>query len=78
MNQQIAQVPIAIIPIDELIVNPCAWCLAEQGIPAGEGSHGICKKHADKLVMGRYWEKLQRVPNIDTQAETRRKESLRQ
>lgn len=29
----------------------CAWCLSEQGIPAGEGSHGICKKHANKLLL---------------------------
>lgn len=24
----------------------CAWCLDEQGIPQGEGSHGICPDHA--------------------------------
>jgi hypothetical protein len=29
----------------------CAWCLSEQGIPAGEGSHGICRKHADWLLL---------------------------
>jgi len=23
----------------------CAWCLAEQNIPAGNGSHGICPRH---------------------------------
>jgi hypothetical protein len=28
----------------------CAWCLSEQGIPAGEGSHGICKPHATWLL----------------------------
>ncbi len=34
--------------------NPlCAWCLSEQGIPAGEGSHGICKKHANWLLQQR-------------------------
>jgi hypothetical protein len=27
----------------------CAWCLSEQGLPAGEGSHGICKMHANLL-----------------------------
>ena len=38
-------------------VNPvwrsplCAWCLSEQGIPAGEGSHGICKTHANWLLL---------------------------
>jgi hypothetical protein len=31
----------------------CAWCLSEQGIPAGEGSHGICKKHANWLLLQR-------------------------
>jgi len=29
----------------------CAWCLSEQGIPAGEGSHGICRKHANWLLL---------------------------
>ena len=23
----------------------CAWCLAEQGLEAGNGSHGICARH---------------------------------
>jgi len=31
----------------------CAWCLSEQGIPAGEGSHGICQKHANWLLLQR-------------------------
>lgn len=31
----------------------CAWCLSEQGIPAGEGSHGICRKHANWLLLQR-------------------------
>src|SRR5690348_10184741 len=31
----------------------CAWCLSEQGIPAGEGSHGICKQHANRLLLQR-------------------------
>jgi hypothetical protein len=26
---------------------PCAWCLAEQGVAASEGSHGICERHRD-------------------------------
>jgi hypothetical protein len=29
----------------------CAWCLSERGIAAGEGSHGICKKHADSFLI---------------------------
>ena len=28
----------------------CAWCLSEQGIAAGEGSHGICTQHATQLL----------------------------
>lgn len=31
----------------------CAWCLSEQGIPAGEGSHGICRAHADRMLVQR-------------------------
>lgn len=27
----------------------CAWCRDEQGIPQGNGSHGICKRHSDEL-----------------------------
>lgn len=23
----------------------CAWCLAEQGLELGNGSHGICARH---------------------------------
>lgn len=38
-------------PLSAEQVTPlCAWCLAEQGIPAGEGSHGICKRHADAFL----------------------------
>ena len=29
----------------------CAWCLSEQGLPAGEGSHDICTKHANGMVL---------------------------
>ena len=29
----------------------CAWCLCEQGIEMGEGSHGICSRHADELLL---------------------------
>jgi hypothetical protein len=28
----------------------CAWCLSEQGMAAGDGSHGICTEHADWLM----------------------------
>jgi hypothetical protein len=30
--------------------NPCAWCLKEQGIPAGECSHGICAFHHAQML----------------------------
>lgn len=26
----------------------CAWCLDEAGEEMGEGSHGICPRHADE------------------------------
>jgi hypothetical protein len=28
----------------------CAWCLSEQGIELGGGSHGICTRHASWLL----------------------------
>jgi hypothetical protein len=28
----------------------CAWCLCEQGLELGNGSHGICTRHADWLL----------------------------
>jgi len=27
----------------------CAWCLKEQDRPMGDGSHGICQRHAQKI-----------------------------
>ena len=27
----------------------CAWCLQEAGIDPGEGSHGICSRHAAQM-----------------------------
>lgn len=38
--------------LDELMCAPtqplldCAWCLKEAGLPMGNGSHGICQRHA--------------------------------
>jgi len=29
-------------------VLDCAWCLQEQGMAAGNGSHGICSRHAEE------------------------------
>lgn len=40
------------------VAVPCAWCLHEQGLPAGEGSHGICRQHADQLLI--QWRKQRR------------------
>lgn len=31
----------------------CAWCLSERGMVAGDGSHGICTQHAERLL--RQW-----------------------
>jgi hypothetical protein len=28
----------------------CAWCLCEQGLELGNGSHGICPQHATWLL----------------------------
>jgi hypothetical protein len=28
----------------------CAWCLQEQGLPLGSGSHGICQFHRNQLI----------------------------
>ena len=28
----------------------CAWCLSEQGLEPGNGSHGICVQHASQLL----------------------------
>jgi hypothetical protein len=28
----------------------CAWCLAEQGLAFGDGSHGICARHEIGLL----------------------------
>lgn len=41
----------------------CAWCLSEQGIPAGEGSHGICAQHVEQLLQ--QWEerRARRLPH---------------
>lgn len=28
----------------------CAWCLANAGEDMGEGSHGICDEHAERML----------------------------
>ena len=32
----------------------CAWCLQEQGLALGPGSHGICQFHRDQLMQNRH------------------------
>lgn len=72
------KVPNSIVPIVEVISQlPCAWCMEEQGVPLGEGTHGICQSHADNMVIQRNWQRLQSISNIDTQAAERRARSLR-
>lgn len=41
----------------------CAWCLFDRGIDPGEGSHGICKSHAQKMVITRQ-EQLQKKYDV--------------
>lgn len=36
-----------VMPWDE---PQCAWCLSEQGLEPGNGSHGICEQHAAFLL----------------------------
>lgn len=31
----------------------CAWCLQEMGQEMGNGSHGICSEHAERLLAQR-------------------------
>jgi hypothetical protein len=31
----------------------CAWCLIEQGLELGNGSHGICRRHASRILQQR-------------------------
>lgn len=37
----------------------CAWCLCEQGIELGNGSHGICPEHAE-MILREYRERRMR------------------
>jgi len=29
----------------------CAWCLADADLAAGNGSHGICAVHAERIII---------------------------
>ncbi len=49
------------------IVSPpcvCIWCLREQGLPAGTGSHSICTPHKN-AVLATYREKKNRKQTYD-------------
>ena len=39
----------------------CAWCLQEQGLPLGSGSHGICPFHRDLLMQDRHSKRAERM-----------------
>lgn len=34
-----------------VLMTDCAWCLADAGLPAGNGSHGICAAHAEQIMI---------------------------
>lgn len=36
--------------IPNAVERSCAWCLQEQGLPFGHGSHGICQQHAERAL----------------------------
>ncbi len=45
----------AVRPVMNVVPPPvpvldCAWCLKEAGIEPGDGSHGICPRHAKQLL----------------------------
>jgi hypothetical protein len=46
-------------PYEEYRID-CAWCLDEQGLPLGNGSHGICSPHAIKVLKDWQDSKVQR------------------
>jgi hypothetical protein len=40
--------------------EPCAWCLAEQGIVSSVDSHGICVRHSEQFYQAYQQERGQR------------------
>ena len=52
MQEQRITTDISAIPIVVATTSclDCAWCLSEQGIPAGERSHGCCAKHRAQIL----------------------------
>lgn len=43
----------------------CAWCLFEQGLPMGNGSHGSCDHHAKGAL--RLYKAIQAIKPISKQ-----------
>ena len=55
LNEQTLQPPPVISLREQFLFTgqeppQCAWCLAEQGLDFGHGSHGICPQHAASLL----------------------------
>lgn len=48
----------------------CAWCIREQGeTPKETDSHGVCKPHAEQIMIDYYARKFEHVPSyVETQA----------
>lgn len=44
----------------------CAWCLEEQGLEMGNGSHGICEDHSNQVRAQYHQRKFDRVPSYTT------------
>jgi len=42
----------------------CAWCLDEMGLPHGNGSHGICPRHAAAMTAQSQARKAARLANV--------------
>ena len=55
INQQTLEQNATMSLSDQYLFNSedrprCAWCLSEQGLDFGNGSHGICPQHAAWLL----------------------------
>jgi hypothetical protein len=44
----------------------CAWCMEEQGVDLGDGSHGICQPHANQITYQYHTRKFERTPSYTT------------
>jgi hypothetical protein len=41
----------------------CAWCTPPDEDTPEETSHGVCDDHAEQIMIGYYWERLQNTPS---------------